>query len=235
MHRKVAAFALLSRRFLIITFVGSVLMVAGSVTVSAQEESTSEDVTSEATSPESTIPDSAGDEPTVDAQQASGLPDPGASEGCDNPQEITTFSGQERRRTETFAVPTDVMRIRFFIEPTTDSGGDLFVDVLKEDDNLFFDFIGTDFVTEPSGGSENILLDEPGRYFLEIDPFDVSYQIAVDACGGDIGPTTTGTTTGTTTDTTTAGTSGTPTTGTTADATTTAGDITTSTRQAAKV
>jgi hypothetical protein len=91
------------------------------------------------------------------------------------------------------------MRIRFFIEPTnTDFGGDLSVDVFKEGANIFSDFFSTDIVTTPSSGSEILLLDQPGRYFLEIDPFDVRYQIAVDACGGDIGPTT-GTTTGVTT------------------------------------
>jgi hypothetical protein len=101
------------------------------------------------------------------------------------------------------------MRIRYFIEPTVDSGGFLAVDVLKEGDNFFFEFFVTEVVTEPSGGIENILLDEPGTYFLEIDPVDVTYQIAVDACSGDIGPTT-GTTTGTT-GTTTGGTTGTTT------------------------
>jgi len=94
------------------------------------------------------------------------------------------------------------MRIRYFIEPTDEFGGFLAVDVLKEGDNLFFDGFVTEVVTRPSSGSENILLDQRGRYFLEIDPFDVSYQIAVDACEGDIGPTT-GTTTTTTTGTTT--------------------------------
>jgi hypothetical protein len=94
-----------------------------------------------------------------------------------------------------------LMRIRYFIEPTDEFGGFLAVDVLKEGDNLFFDGFVTEVVTRPSSGSENILLDQRGRYFLEIDPFDVSYQIAVDACEGDIGPTTgtTTTTTGTTT------------------------------------
>jgi hypothetical protein len=94
-------------------------------------------------------------------------------------------------------VPSDVLRIRYFIEPTTSSGGYLNVDVLKEGDTLLTDFFFTEIVEVPSGGSENILLDQRGTYFLEIFPTDVTYQIAVDACGGDIGPTT-GTTTGTT-------------------------------------
>ena len=49
------------------------LTLAGTLTASAQEETTS---------PEGTGPETTVDEPRVEAQQASGLPGPEASEGC---------------------------------------------------------------------------------------------------------------------------------------------------------
>jgi hypothetical protein len=177
MQRQWAVSALLCRRFLIITFVGLVLLLAGSVSASAQDAVAEE-----------TTPQARSDEATVEASQASELPGPGATEGCDDPREIATFAGQELRRTAVFEVPTDVMRIRYFIEPTTDFGGFLDVEIFKKGEVIPVDLVSTELRAGPSGGSENVLLDESGTYYLEIDPFDVSYQIAVDACGGDLPP-----------------------------------------------
>jgi hypothetical protein len=128
--------------------------------------------------------------PELLLQPATALPGAGPSEGCANPVEIATFSGSETQRTAAFEVPTDVMRIRYFIEPTSEFGGWLDIDIFKVNEEFFFDFVSTEFVTEPSGGSDNILLQDPGSYFLELRPFDAAYQVAVDACG-------VGTTTGT--------------------------------------
>lgn len=138
---------------------------------------------------EQTVPEATTGEETVVAEQVSALPGPGPSEGCANPTEIATFDGSEVRQTEPFDVPTgtDVLRIRYFIEPTDpEFGGAVAVDVF-DDEGIAGGFT-TEFVNEPSGGSENVILFKSGPHFLEIDPFDVTYQIAVDACGGDRPP-----------------------------------------------
>jgi hypothetical protein len=121
--------------------------------------------------------------PQLQLQQATALPGAGPSEGCADPVEIATFSGSETQRTAAFEVPTDVMRIRYFIERTSEFGGWLDIDIFKVNEEFFFDFVSTELVSEPSAGSDNILLQDPGSYFLELRPFDVAYQVAVDACG----------------------------------------------------
>ena len=144
-------------------------------------------------------------EQTVAPVQPSGLPGPGPSQGCDNPTQIATFEGQVPQSTEPFEVPSEVMRIRYFIEPIEEFGNVLVVDVIKDGESFATDSVITPPVRTPTGRSEILQLDQRGTYFLEIEPTDVTYQIAVDACEGDIGPIT-GTATGTSiTGTTTAG------------------------------
>jgi hypothetical protein len=137
--------------------------------------------------------------------QPSGLPGSGPSEGCNNPTQIATFAGQVQQSTESFEVTSEVMRVRYFIEPIEEFGNVLVVDVIKDGESFPTEGIITPPVRTPTGRSEILRLDQRGTYFLEIEPTDVTYQIAVDACEGDIGPIT-GTTTGTSiTGTTTAG------------------------------
>jgi hypothetical protein len=156
----------------------SVFMLAASV---GAQEVTTEQTVQGTTKQETTAPEGPTD-PELHLQQASGLPGVEPSEGCADPVEVATFTGSETQRTEPFDVPTDVMRIRYYIEPTTEVGGRLDIGVLKVGEEFFFDF-STELVTEPAAGSENILLEEPGSYFLELRPFDVRYEVAVDACG----------------------------------------------------
>jgi hypothetical protein len=137
-------------------------------------------------------------EQTVVPVQPSGLPGPGPSQGCDNPTQIATFEGQVPQTTEPFEVPSDVMRVRYFIEPLVELGSFLVVDVIKEGESFPTEGIITPPVRTPTGRNEILQLDQRGTYFLEIDPHHVTYQIAVDACEGDIGQIT-GTTTGTST------------------------------------
>ena len=135
-------------------------------------------------------------------EQASGLPGPGPGEGCDNPTEITTLSGTDNRRTNVFGVSSDVLRVRYHTE-TTDPDSiadDLIVTVFEANG----DRVDSVLILDPASGSQNVLLPGPGNYYLELEAGTVRYELAIDACGGDIGPTTgttsTGTTTGTTTE-----------------------------------
>ena len=137
-------------------------------------------------------------EQTLVPVQPSGLPGPGPSEGCNNPTQIATFEGQVQQSTEPFEVPSKVMRIRYFIEPIEELGNVLVVDVIKDGESFATDSVITPPVRTPTGRNEILQLDQRGTYFLEIEPHDVTYQIALDACEGEIGPIT-GTTTGTTT------------------------------------
>jgi hypothetical protein len=127
--------------------------------------------------------------------QPSGLPGPGPSEGCSNPTQIATFAGQVQQSTESFEVTSEVMRVRYFIEPIEEFGNVLVVDVIKDGESFATDSVITPPVRTPTGRNEILQLDQRGMYFLEIEPHDVTYQIAVDACEGDTGPRT-GTTTG---------------------------------------
>jgi len=99
-------------------------------------------------------------------------------------------------------VSSDVLRVRYHTE-TTDPDSiadDLIVTVFEANG----DRVDSVLILDPASGSQNVLLPGPGNYYLELEAGTVRYELAIDACGGDIGPTTgttsTGTTTGTTTE-----------------------------------
>jgi hypothetical protein len=107
-------------------------------------------------------------------------------------------------------VSSDVLRVRYLTEVTDPDTFDdnLVVTVLRANG----DFVDSVLILEPARGSQNVLLPGPGNYYLEIEAGDVRYELGIDACGGDIGPTT-GDTNGVTTGASTGATSGASTTG----------------------
>ena len=123
------------------------------------------------------------------------MPGPGPGEGCDAPTEITTLSGTDNRRTDVFGVSSDVLRVRYLTEVTDPDTFDdnLVVTVLRANG----DFVDSLLILEPARRSQNVLLPGPGNYYLEIGRRR-TYELGIDACGGDIGPTT-GNTNGVTT------------------------------------
>jgi hypothetical protein len=92
-----------------------------------------------------------GDEPRFAAQQASGLPGAGPGEDCDAPTEITTLSGTANRRTDVFAVSSDVLRVRYLTEVTdADTYDDnLVVTVLRANG----DFVDSVLILDPPAGA----------------------------------------------------------------------------------
>ena len=95
---------------------------------------------------------------------------------------------------------SDVLRVQYLTEVTDPETFDdnLVVTVLRANG----DFVDSVLILDPATGSQNVLLPGPGNYYLEIEAGAVRYELAIDACGGDIGPTTGSPTTGATTDTT---------------------------------
>jgi hypothetical protein len=113
-------------------------------------------------------------------EQASGLREPGPSEGCANPKEIARFAGSTDRRTNPFAVTGDVLRLRFRTVETGEFGGDFDVDVYEANGD-WVDSIT--IVQESTSDIANILLPRPGNYYLELFAEDMNYELAVDDCG----------------------------------------------------
>lgn len=109
------------------------------------------------------------------------LPSPEPSDGCANPTEVASFQGTETRRSDPFDVAGDVLRIRFTYISTDpeDDSENLVIRILEPPNN----FVDSRIVFEPSSGTQNVLLDSPGQYFVEIEGEDVSYEVAIDDCG----------------------------------------------------
>jgi hypothetical protein len=95
-------------------------------------------------------------------------------------------------------VSSDVLRIRYLFEVTDPDAiaPHLIVRVLRANGDVVDSVLRFD--QDPARGSQNVLLPGPGNYYLEIEADTVRYELGIDACGGDIGPTT-GNTNGVTT------------------------------------
>lgn len=102
-------------------------------------------------------------------------------QGCENPQEVETFTGTENDRTDPFEITGETFRIRYETAPV---GDDPFlpsveVDILDENGES----IG-EVVFEGEDGVENILAG-PGTFSLEIRAEEASYTLVVEDCVGE--------------------------------------------------
>lgn len=122
------------------------------------------------------------------AAQDRQLPPAGPSDGCANPRQVLVVQGTETQRTRAFDVTGEVLRIRYDGQPVTP--GTIFGSLIIRVFTANGEFQDSFFVGDEGSGSENVLLDRPGSYRLEIETRDARYQVAADDCrassGGDL-------------------------------------------------
>jgi hypothetical protein len=105
---------------------------------------------------------------------------PGPDEGCENPQEVTSFTGTENQRTDPFEITGETFRLRYETAP---EGADPFLPTVEVDVlNAQGQPTGEGFLAfEGEDGTENVLAG-PGTFRLEIRAEDASYRITVEDC-----------------------------------------------------
>jgi hypothetical protein len=109
-----------------------------------------------------------------------------ANEGCQNPQQVQTFTGSNSQLTPSFNITGNTFQINLQAQPVQQGQfADIFIDSIDQSTGLVVPFGGID--VNPVEGQVNQtanVLEGPGNFSLRIQSTNTQYQITVFDCVG---------------------------------------------------